>query len=243
MDTEFSFDRLSDDGKVAIFRGERVPDDLQKLQRGCLRDALEGNNVEKPAHYVQFRRQIHDTEIPGIQLDLQALELTCDWRGMYSAFFAEEKLCGKLIETWVGKQESWAKEVRAKAESGVDTSDSMLEMIKNFGNQSEDDYRDARRARIRRQYLEKHNWDWDPTDLDMVQEKTILKRLRDKRFAAGMEEYSDDDDEADEDQIDEDVWEDEDDGDGSEEEGENEEDEEDEDEAEDEEGLNNSQVD
>jgi len=101
MDTEFSFDRLSDDRKFAIFRGERVPGDFQKLQRECLREAMEGDNIEKPAHCVQIRRQVYDTEIPGIQLDLQALELTCDWRGMYSAFFAEEKRCNKMTNTWV----------------------------------------------------------------------------------------------------------------------------------------------
>ncbi len=113
--------------------------------------------------------------------------------------------------------------MRAKAESGVDTSDYMLQAIDKFAHQFENNHRDARRARIRRQYLEKHNWQWDPNDIDKGQEKTILKRLQDKRFAAGMDEYSDDDEEADQDQSDEDVWEDEEDDSDHEEEEEDEE--------------------
>ena len=90
-------------------------------------------------------------------------------------------------------QETWIKEMQAKEGRGeIDPSESIQLAITMYAKQSETIEREVRRARIRRQYLEKHNRQWKPTEIDYRTERLVLKRLKDKRFVVGMEEYSDD---------------------------------------------------
>lgn len=103
MTTLFNFKDISEDRKVATFQGgEEEEDDLRELQEDMIGDAIDAATVEKPVPYVQFRGQVHDTEVPGLEFDSGNLEVTFNWRGMYSAFFAEERRYEKIKEAWVG---------------------------------------------------------------------------------------------------------------------------------------------
>ncbi len=88
--------------------------------------------------------------------------------------------------------------MRAKMEAGeVDWRDGMYQTTLMFKDCKIVSSREARRARIRRQYLEKHSIQWDPETMDKQEERVVLKRLDNQRFAAAMEEFSDDDDKPD----------------------------------------------
>jgi len=95
--------------------------------------------------------------------------------------------------------------MRAKVERGeVDMADSMEQAIKLFTDETDNVRRDARRARTKQQYLEKHGVQWKLSDIDKHAERRILQRLKSKRFAASMEEYSDDEEDVGEDEMDDD---------------------------------------
>ncbi len=97
MDTFFSFTELLDDGNLAAFKGDTHDGEMRKVQNARLREAVEKSTVEMPVPYVQIRNLVNDTEVPAMQLDVKSMVLTCDWRGMFSAFFADQKLYEKKL--------------------------------------------------------------------------------------------------------------------------------------------------
>ena len=102
MSTDFSLKSFSDDRKLAIFQGEERDGDLRSLQRHMISEALAAATVEEPVPFVQFRRQVHDTEVPRMQFDSASFELSFDLRGLYSAFFAAEMRYERMMQGWVG---------------------------------------------------------------------------------------------------------------------------------------------
>lgn len=101
LSTEFSLKCFSDNPKLAVFQGIEHDGDLRKTQGEKISDAIDAATVEEPVPYVQFRRQVHDTEVPGMKFDPETLQLELDWRGMFSAFFAEEKRYDRMMRGWV----------------------------------------------------------------------------------------------------------------------------------------------
>lgn len=57
--------------------------------------------IESPAHIVDVRGEVNDTEIPKLQVNRETKEISFDWRDLFSLYFGEEKLFDNLLEDWV----------------------------------------------------------------------------------------------------------------------------------------------
>jgi hypothetical protein len=140
------------------------------------------------SHIVQIRHIVKDTPIPGLSIDYENWELTCDWRTLCTCFFGEEKVFHDHLSTWV-KEEAWAADMRQQMAWGEINMIAVLDKaIHSFADGSEDAKRAAQRARIRRQYKEKG---WEEPDFEdegvLADEKSILKTLKDTEFHAGFD--------------------------------------------------------
>lgn len=49
------------------------------------------DQIQKRQRRKMIRRQINDTEVPCLDTDLEKIELCFDWKGLYTAFFREER--------------------------------------------------------------------------------------------------------------------------------------------------------
>lgn len=126
----------------------------------------------------------------------------------------------KFLQNWVKGQESWAFELREKMERGeLDMMEMMQKALGSFGSGDEEAREVARRNRIKAEYLRLDGTKWNADhDGDVKEEKKALKKVKEIRYYASMEEHSDDEDEDldEEGDEEEDEWEDEDDDGGSE---------------------------
>ena len=50
----------------------------------------------KPTQVVIIRGHVGDIYLPGLQVDVEEMTMGFDWKTLFSLFFAEEKLSGKL---------------------------------------------------------------------------------------------------------------------------------------------------
>ena len=80
LDIAFDFDRLSDDKNPGLER-------YHKVRRSRLKRAVDCPPIVTLSHTVQIRRIVKDTPIPGLSIDYNNWELTCDWQALYTCFF------------------------------------------------------------------------------------------------------------------------------------------------------------
>lgn len=81
--------------------------------------------------------------------------------------------------------------MKAKVDRGeFDMANDMEEADTLDASEMENIWRAARRARMKQQYFEKHGSHWDPSDIDRLAEKRILKRLKFLRSVVSKK-YSD----------------------------------------------------
>ncbi|KAL0564403.1 hypothetical protein V5O48_017646 [Marasmius crinis-equi] len=198
--TEFSFSHLDPTNRNrAIFRDEECHDDFKPLMKLHLKAHLEyGNPVHRPKIIVQIRHFANDTPIPGLELNLDELEMSVDWMGMYSEWFREEKdhhkYMGKLMDGADGL-EAMAIGMRQKVENGeMDLMKSFEMAIKAFAGGYEDAWQKTRAERIKRNVRAEGGSEiWDDSD------RAGYRRLKDIRFAVSLEDSnSDSEDENDE---------------------------------------------
>ena len=158
---------------------------------------MEDRLIEGPQYQIQIHQDINDGPIPGLSVDYENLQLTCDWREMYTIFYGEEQIFHGLLGKWVKEQEKWAIGLREKMERGeLDMIKMMEQAVMGFASGSEDAKKIARRARIRKEYMKLDGTEWDADrDGDKRQEMKALKTLKDSRFYCSLEEHSDDEDE------------------------------------------------
>lgn len=65
------------------------------------------------ASYHRNRRQrSHDIPIPVISITYETAELSCDWRGLFTAFYCEQLLYERLMGKWEMDEELWTEEVK-----------------------------------------------------------------------------------------------------------------------------------
>ena len=153
---------------------------------------------EKPPHTVQIRRELNDTPIPGLSIDYDSMTLSCDWRGLFSAFFAEELLVhnlhDKAMEKFQARRDTMIENVHA---GRMDMADALQQVLKVYGDESHKARKLARRARIRWQYEQEGYSGWKPRE---EEEDKINEVLKERIFFASAESFSDeeggDDDEA-----------------------------------------------
>jgi len=213
LNSEFEFLHLSEDKTLATFQIDETDEKYKAIIRKRLREAVEDRIIEAPQYDIQIHRDINDGPIPGLSVDYENLQLTCDWREMFSIFYGEEQIYHQMLGKWVKDKEAWTIGLREKMERGeLDMGKLIEQAIGGFASGSEDARKIARRARIRREFQRLDGSEWDAElDGDLELEKQALKHLKDSRYICSFETHSDDEDEdEDEDEDHDDEWEDED---------------------------------
>ena len=100
VELDFEFSRLdAEDRSRALFIGPPYKRPSELMREREIR-SLMGESESLCAFLQrrldeQVRKQTHDTYVPGLRVGINAvsdtLELSCDWKGMFSEFFREEK--------------------------------------------------------------------------------------------------------------------------------------------------------
>lgn len=205
---------MSEDSTIAIFKIADLNDDFKDTVTQRLKEATEGDGIEFPQHTLQIRRDLTDGPIPGLSMNCETFELSCDWREMFTIFWSEVRMTSKLTRDWVAEQEVWMNEMKGKIARGqMDVGTMMMRAMNGFATSNQSAAKTARRARIatlrRRKYPEVEKW-----YVEEQEEERILGDLGRKREIAAMVDLSDDEEEDGEEEEGEsegDGWEDEDD--------------------------------
>ncbi|KAK0104272.1 hypothetical protein ONS96_005364 [Cadophora gregata f. sp. sojae] len=216
---DFNFSSLSEDRATATFTvdTDELPENLHPRVRKRLREYVNNMNIEVPRHTVQIRRDVNDGPIPGLTMDYDKLELSCDWRELFGAFYSEEYLYHKFTAKALTDRALWLTELKSKVDRGeLDPMKVMTQALTAFADDSKDCRKLARRVRIGWQFKKHDGTEWDfGRDGDEAEEKRCLAELQKFRHFSSLEEFSDDDseegDEEEDDKSDdneEDEWED-----------------------------------
>jgi hypothetical protein len=141
---------------------------------------------------VQVRHDLNDTPIPGFSIDYDTLTISCDWRGLFSAFYAEELLVNNMrdraMEQFSARRDAMIADVHA---GRLDIVESMKQMLTKYGDETDNARKLARRVRIRRQYERDGYNDWQPKAWAAEEEDEINKGLKEAIFFASFQEFSD----------------------------------------------------
>lgn len=175
------------------------------------------DNILEPKHTVSVRRMMNDTAIPKLSINYETLELSCDWREMYSALFYEESEVNDLQSRWVASKDGAGEQVKAKIARGeMSMEEAILWAVQAFGTQHDENVKEARHARILRQIKSCDASSSSSRDLESNEkyQRGIETLMKKREF---VEDSSDDDEEETEEEDgddEEDEWEDEDEEDG-----------------------------
>lgn len=197
------FDRFSDDRKRAYFKDNRPPQYFAEKSMDAQymltirvhwhssmiwylgsRDICGGKHEQLPPYTIKVRRSINDTDIPGLEINYEAREISFEWTTMYDLFFREEEYVRRRKD----------KHLEALYEpTGSNNQDSMpwidpdivkriMELIEPIA------WKDARRARLKSWYKKHHNFDlqcacWSFNDNDHHRLKTMM---RSRDYLAGL---------------------------------------------------------
>lgn len=101
--SKFSFSHLDPENRTrAIFRDGNRPQDvkplLSKRFASMFRNGIEPH---RPRIYVQLSRSVNDTDIPDFEPNWDALEIKCNWMGMYSEYMKERREYSRRMSEWV----------------------------------------------------------------------------------------------------------------------------------------------
>ena len=96
----FSFHRLSTDRRTAFFRSSASDEMDHDLIFDSI-DELSPDVLNNASQIVQIRSSVHDIYIPDLKVDKASKEISFDWPNLFSLFFAEEKVYGRIMQRWV----------------------------------------------------------------------------------------------------------------------------------------------
>ena len=211
LDAEFGFARVSEDGNTAIFKIDGIADEYKAIVAKRLKEATDGARIESPPHTIQICSDLTDGPIPGLSIDYETFELSCDWKEMFTIFWSEVQMTSNITRDWVENQETWMKGLKAKVQSGqLDIGAMMKEAMTGFANSNQNAAKEARRHRIKL-LVQKKFPGMNDYEVDEEEEKELLKALGQKRQIFSMMDDSEDDsedDESEEESGSEDEWED-----------------------------------
>lgn len=125
MNACFEFDRLDPSNSArAVFA---VKYGLHKKMVSRLRLLMEhGNPSDCPVICVRIRHEINDTAVPGLDFDYKKLELSCEWKGMYSALFREERELARRRQTVLSEDKDELSLIKEEVDrEGVDAMELM----------------------------------------------------------------------------------------------------------------------
>jgi len=215
LDLRFELSHLSEDKSTAFFKVDPpVNAKYKPLVCNAIKSYLHANQFEMPLHTVQVRHELNDTPIPGLHIDYDTMVLSCEWRGLFSTFFAEELLVHNLREKALEKFQAQRDALIENVHSGrVDMIDAMQQVLIACGDENDKARMKARRMRIRWQYEEESpGFEWRPEEWDLMEEERINRELKEMIFFASMVGFSDEGGETADEEDDEDGdgdWEDE----------------------------------
>jgi len=189
-----------------------------------LKEAAFGDNIVRAQHTIQICSDLTDGPIPGLSFDYETIELSCNWKEMFTIFWSEVQMTSNITREWVNNQETWMKGLKAKVQSGqLDMGAMIMEAMAGFANSNQNAAKEARRHRIKL-LIKKTYPESEDFKIDEVEEEKILNELGKKRQVYGMMDDFEDDDEDEEDGYGDDEDEDSEDNSGSADEWEDEED-------------------
>ncbi|KAG4433100.1 hypothetical protein IFR05_011418 [Cadophora sp. M221] len=199
----FDFSSLSEDGITATFTVDvdDLPEILHTRARRRLREYVSDMDIEAPKHTVQIRRDVNDGPIPGLSIDYEKLELSCNWRELFGAFYTEEYLYHKFTLKALEKRAAWLEELKAKVDrKELNPMAVMKKALMAFEDDSKDSRKLARRARICWQFKKHDGTEWDfGRDGDEDVERVCLAEIQKTRFSASLEIFNDEESEDDDD--------------------------------------------
>ncbi|PBP26336.1 hypothetical protein BUE80_DR002637 [Diplocarpon rosae] len=190
----FEFSSLCGDRATAIFSAdEDLPENLQPRIKKRLREYLVRADILVPQHTVQIRRDINDGPIPNLSIEYEKLELSCDWRKLFSIFYNEEFLYRAITAKTLKEREPLLAELKAEVDRGqMDPRVVMQQSLTMFGEDLKTSRKLARRARIIWQCKEHDGTEWDfDRDGNAEEENKCLADLEKIRYYASFEEFSD----------------------------------------------------
>jgi len=198
LQSEFSFIHLDPmDRTRALFREKECHVDVKPLLSHALAAKFrKGNLTHRPRIIIQIRHDVNDTLIPDIVPNWEAWELECNWMGMVSEWYTEEKEHRRRVREVLksNAMETKMRAMRAQVEAGeMSTEDSVFDTLETLCGNYDDTRQVIRAERIARNvhreweeqgYVPKGNWE-DPDEAG-------YKKLKDVRYMLGWEEtYSD----------------------------------------------------
>lgn len=220
LSCNFEFSHLDPDpliGRVT-FTEKECADIFKKKLISRLKSIFEyGNLAHDPKVIVQVRKDANDTQIPGMEADWDKLEISFDWKKMYSAYFREDKEYHRRLGAWVrfiytiispqhtyhlltsiqvDTQKDAMLNIREQVDKGeLDQLESFKRVFTMFGDSYQETRKQVRRSRIRREVWENDEVDWELSNDELFDDDDALKKLKDTRFAIGLgESFSDESD-------------------------------------------------
>ncbi|KAF2816159.1 uncharacterized protein BDZ99DRAFT_566020 [Mytilinidion resinicola] len=221
--TEEESDEEEDEDEDDVFRRHRirienkhVPQKWKEAMRWYTGPPLGSNNpkelgrVDQPPYMIRVRRDLNDTEIPGLEIDYEKREVSFDWRAMYSMFFREEEYVENKIKKMAQQASVDALNLQAMVESGgMELIDAMQRLVVRVKTSEDDARRDARRKRLNDIYVA-HGLSGYDSDIFSDEEKEILDQMAASRLTLDRMVMSDDggEQEGDDEGSESDEWED-----------------------------------
>ncbi|KAF8069322.1 hypothetical protein FPV67DRAFT_1669328 [Lyophyllum atratum] len=189
LSSEFSFDRMDPSNPSrAIFSDKECATIFHAKLAARLRTRLKwGNPPHCPKVLVQIRRQINDTAVPDLEVDYDSLKLSFAWKGLYNAFFREEREFERRRQVVVSEMTA-----QVERNEGLGTTQAWGAAFGAHLRSLTDNRNALRRERICREVWEKEGvtWKWDDGE-----DEIEVKALQDRRNAIQWESpYSDESD-------------------------------------------------
>ncbi|TVY52887.1 hypothetical protein LSUE1_G009920 [Lachnellula suecica] len=190
LTVEFEFGNLSEDNSIAFFKGDfegKYSAKIRHLLQRQISDTTSIPAVIEPSHEIQVHHDLNDTPIPGLQLNPENMQLSVNWRELYTRFYGEEQLYHKGLEKWTSNKDTWKKDLAEQTGKGqIGTMDAVRRAIEAFASGSEESRKIARRARIWRQFRDNgEDWDYEKMG-DLEEEERVLKALAQARQMAEL---------------------------------------------------------
>ncbi|KAF2461744.1 hypothetical protein BDY21DRAFT_3 [Lineolata rhizophorae] len=202
---KMTLDRLSEDKTGAIFKhrttteiwgdDQEMVSTMKDKARNTFRGYQTGHLIQRPRHVIKVRRSALDSDLPDLQFDYQTVEISFDWRKMFTDFYAEVAYCERLRIERLNTIIPEAARQRELIGLGLcDPTKSMMEMMNAFADIVHDATKDARRFRIRKLLLDRFGEEtsesWDPDDEPGIENKA-LEELKEINFALGFATFDD----------------------------------------------------
>ncbi|KAJ4985661.1 hypothetical protein SVAN01_08836 [Stagonosporopsis vannaccii] len=92
----------------------RLAGGAKTIYLAFLRDHTSIGRGYRPPHYIKIREAVNDTELVDLAIDLEAREISFDWRRTFALFFVEQRFI-MLAESSLAKQRTYDPDVVAAA--------------------------------------------------------------------------------------------------------------------------------